>query len=153
MIKEDMRSEAGEAPRSAIASAQELFLQKLAKFRKHFPANDPRAKAPEPELDFSTRWAVLASFLGLAKYQRSAGVLALESLLGRVSDPLARKALEYALEDWEPMLARELLEKRKKSLLAEEELRLDAILEGMDSLIAGDLPSVLEEKVRAAAGL
>lgn len=60
-----------------------------------------------------------------------------------------RKALEFLIDGWEPLLMQSILETYKQSYLRNVEKQLDMILEGIDSLASKDMPLVTEERLRA----
>ncbi|HUX37693.1 MAG TPA: FliG C-terminal domain-containing protein [Rectinemataceae bacterium] len=153
-LKEEIKEPDLLAPED-IRAAQEHFVRLL---EKHNASWEKEGKMPEipkaPELDLSSREAIVASFSRLAQFARRQGLLPLDDLRAGTSNPMMRQGLMMLVEGWDPLLLRSILERYKESWLRAQEIEYDLIIEGIDSLASRDHSLVTEQKLRSiVAGL
>jgi len=130
--------------------ALEFFVQKLSKYRRYTSGREHKA-VPEtpPPIDVSSDKAVVETFAQLSWFVRIRGWLALEGADEKIDDPLVRKGLEMAIDGWDPMIVRQVLERMAETALAALKRRQQMVIEGIDSLLSADVAMATEEKLRA----
>jgi hypothetical protein len=149
MLMDEVGRLAGSASEKSSTEAKEFFLQKLRKYREYVARSTIEPPAEMPALRTESAEAIVASFVDLVRLARHHGILALEGVAVESDLPLAKKGLELCMDGWDPMLAREILERSKRTYLDDVERRLDMLIIGFDSLKSGDLAIATEERLRA----
>lgn len=154
MIVEEISQAEKTTSENTSKRAKEFFVQKLQKYRHYLTRRHPKdtSVTSPPTLTTQTETEIVESFVELVRFARSHGRLALENAEIRSDFPLANKGLELVIDGWEPMVAREILERLKTTYLEKAERQMDMIIDGIDSLISDDLPIAVEEKLKAYLG-
>lgn len=86
-----------------------------------------------------------------ALYARAAreGLIGLESIVAWVDEDLFHTGLKLAVDGADTELVREIMETRKKTLLAGHDTRMDMIVAACDGIGRGNSSYIMEEKCRA----
>ena len=149
MLKEDIR-EMGSASPSAVEAAREFFARLLEKHEGEIDDGISPSADPEPPIpDLGSEEGIIASFCLLVDFVKRNGLLPLEPLIDALDDPLMRKGLLMLVEGWDPLLQRAILERYKESYLRNLGLKMDLVIEGLDSLSAKDNSLITEQKLRS----
>lgn len=136
-------------PQKTADEAKEFFLRKLKKYRQYVARRSQVEPTNAPALRTGSTEEIVESFVDLIRFARHHGMLAVGEAAVESEFPLVKKGLELSVDGWEPMLAHEILERAKRAYIRDAELKLDMIITGFDSLMSGDLPIALEERLRA----
>lgn len=149
LLKEDMASKEGNVSKHAVESCGKGILQKLRNHDKYYDQDPHTPEVSIPEIDLSSEEAIIETFKALVMLVRKRDVLALEEIEDKIDHPVMRKGIEMVLDGWDSLLVQSILENYKETYLRKTETELDMILEGIDSLIAGHHPPVIEAKLRS----
>lgn len=109
-------------------------------------------RRPPSQLQFAE---IDALFFNLAEIARRQGMLALDALnpppkgegVPVAESEFLTSALRLAVDGTDPRLIREIMEHGMKSLLHEQEVKYQKMVEGMVSLQQGDNPRIIEHKL------
>ena len=82
-------------------------------------------------------------FVELTEIARREGVFELEKLVPDISDEFLKSAVSSAVDGIEPELLQEILENWVESLLQEQEVKYQKIIEGVMSIQSGDSPRIV----------
>ena len=163
LLQDEVELQRDQAPDHVILSATRFFNQRLRKNARYIARSDDttREKLEDiirssdipkdewPAINIDDEEGIVDTFIKIQALARKHGILALEGLESRVENSFMRKALEFLIDGWEPLLMQSILETYKQSYLRNVEKQLDMILEGIDSLASKDMPLVTEERLRA----
>ncbi|MEK7474305.1 MAG: hypothetical protein AAB152_01610 [Candidatus Coatesbacteria bacterium] len=89
---------------------------------------------------------VMKTALGVA---RAGGLLALDGIPDRLDDPFLKAPMQLLVDGCDVELVRSILLDRKRTLLGDQERRLDMVVTALCGMAAGDSPRVIEAKCRA----
>ncbi len=121
-----------EAVRSALSS----FLRLLAKHARHADVPIPE-KGAYPDAPSTLRqWR--DALLVVAQAQWTEDYEFIEQARGRSGDPLMREALRLVLDETDPLEARQRLERVKALALADEERRMDMLIDALCGMRGGE---------------
>ena len=149
-VEGGLRLRGGATTRGRIEAAQEHLLQLLRTNDAHTPADLPeRPRRPPPAIAVGTQRQIVETFRSLAECVQEQGIVLLEALEPSVEDPFLRLGLGLVADGWDAVDWRAVMQKRKEAALQALEARLSMIMDGLESLQAGDLPRVVEEKLAA----
>ena len=133
-----------------IQEARDLFELLLARHEAEVDREEPPpeyVRAPVPDLRSDD--SAVRTLVALAETVRAAGLLTLEGVAGECNDPLLAKGLGLLLDGFDPLVLRATLERYKDSYLHNLGVRMDLVIETIESMGTGEKPLVLEEKLRA----
>lgn len=135
---------------SRIEAAREVLAQRL---QAHAKAHAGEASAENeedlPEVALGSPEAIVSTFGRLAAFVGRHGFLPLERLESSIANPLLRMGVELLVDGTDPLLIRTILEKYQETYLQQAKATLAMIVDGIDSLAAGELPHLVEQKLRA----
>ena len=132
--------------KAQVNTAQEVFMQLLNRNLKSVEGlKFERGEGNLPEIALDSDEEVISTFKSLAAYVRTHGVLPLEGLENSIKNPFMKKGIELLVNGYEPLLMRSILERYRDSYLQSVKLRLDMILDGIDSLASRHYPDCVEE--------
>ncbi|MCK4514546.1 MAG: hypothetical protein KAU31_04770 [Spirochaetaceae bacterium] len=150
LLKEEMAHNGPATSERESSGAVDFFVQKLLKYRKYAQSMRPgTGPLQRPVLDTSNPEAIVESFTAISRFAIINGFVALEGIEEDTQNPVARKGLELAIDGWEPMLVRTILERMKAHYLSRVEQELDMIIDGVDNLISGVTPIVVHQVLQA----
>lgn len=147
LVEEIARAETG-TPAHIARKAKEAFLQKLHRYRD---TDEPEMVSGEhvPEFRTASLAGIRGSITDLMAFARAHGMLALEAVNVENSDPIGSKGLQFVIDGWDPMEARQVLQTMKRLVLEREERRIDMLLEGIDAMLSGESPYIVRERLDA----
>lgn len=111
-------------------------------------AREARCAKP-PEIRLETKDEVLATFISLSDFVNKAGLLALEDVTETIDNQLASKGIEMIVGGYDPPEMLSILERLKQTLVRSIEERFSMIIDGIESLQAGDHPRFVASKLEA----
>ena len=140
---ERRRSDVRDADAQAAAR---FFVQKLVKYRRYQEQEPPLETNATPALSFASDLELADSLVRLCRFARVQGFLALEEL-DPIDHPIARKGVELAIDGWDPMLIRTILERMKRRHLERIERQADMVIDAIDAMAGGESPAALRVKL------
>ena len=141
-----------------IKEAQERLLQKVPNLKQSVPNlsegylsmkegfRDRLGQRPYVAL---SQEVLTELFTGMAQIAQTEGILALHELEVLCEDGLLRQGIGLCLDGTEPALLREQLEAAMDRQSPLQQTRSRMIVEGIWALQAGDMPDVIESKMRS----
>ncbi len=148
LFTEEISAVEAETPRHIAAKAKETFVQKLHKYRDYDDPGDATGSEP-PHFSTTTLAEVRRSLIELVEFARRNGALAVESVRPDTDDPIARKGLQFVVDGWDPLDARQILERHKETQLELERRRLDMLINGFDAILSEQPVYLLRERLSA----
>ena len=146
LCKGAVKAKTDNISKTQVNAAQEVFIQLLNRNLKSVEGlKFDRGEGNLPEIALDSEEEVISTFKSLADYVRKHGVLPLEGLENSIKNPLMKKGIEFLVDGYEPLLMRSILERHRDSYLQSVKLRLDMILDGIDSLASQHYPEGVEE--------
>ncbi len=149
-IKKDIQNKRGRISKKQDEEAQSFFIKLLKN------SNDNYIEISESDLStikfkFSTDSLdeLTNTLLTIAEISKNQGVLILEKELTKINNPLLKKGLELVIDGIDPMIIASILEKYKRTILKKEEIKMNMIMETIDSINYKEYPEVLKEKLEA----
>lgn len=140
------RAAAGANEREARTAAR-FFVQKLVKYRRYQEREPPPEDGDElPRLSFASERELADSLVRLCRFAHVQGFLALEEI-EPIEHPIARKGVELAIDGWDPMLIRTILERMKRRHLERIERQADMVVEAIEAMAGGESPAALRVKL------
>ena len=163
LLAEEIEESEGQVPSMKIEASQQFYLQKLQQHLKYYSRDNDEAKkllaeihqrktesgVQLPEIDLSSDEMLTKSFVGLSRFIRKHGILALAGVEDSVDHPLMKKALEYILDGWDPIFFQSILERMSAEYIRKVKRQHEMIITGIASIAAGDQPVGVEEQLRA----
>lgn len=96
-----------------------------------------------------TKRDIVSTFVSLAKLTRERSLLALEDVAPTISDPVAAKGLSMIVSGYDPPDVLMILERMKQTQIRLMEEKYSMIIDGIESLQAGDHPTFISSKLEA----
>ncbi|MDA8410947.1 MAG: hypothetical protein M0001_11190 [Treponema sp.] len=153
-LKEEVK-DPDSLPPGALEAAQAHLGKLLQKHLATWKAEGAFPPAPKPpEIDLSSREAIIDTFSKLMQFVRREGILPLDEIRATTTHPMLQQGLQMLVEGWDPLLMRSVLERYKESWLRAQEIEYELLIEGIDSLASRDHALVTKQKLRSyVAGL
>lgn len=149
LLTQEIAQVEGTVPPGAARRAEQFFLQRLSRFLNY--TSRPLRSLPDtpPNLDFSSDEALVESLLLVSRYERAKGTLSLKEMAASIPHPVARKGLQLAVDGWDPVERRAILERTKETYLASVSRTIDILITGTESLGGDEHPLLIEERLKA----
>ncbi len=148
MLKEEVAAlQEKRPPDRRIERAVEFFAQRLKKYSTSFDELESSRPTERPEIRCGSPEALTETFVRIIMYAQSEGIIALDGIEETTDHPIMKRAMQYYIDGWEPMLSRSMLERAKKEYLRREELIVDMMIEGADALYSSENPVVIRERL------
>ncbi len=148
VIVDDLAEKSGRIPADKIKTAKELFCGLLEKFDSLVGKEVPETTGLLPVIESRSAEGLIESFCSLATFVRKYGYGDLEKI-EKIDHPVMQKGVRLLVDGFDPMVIKSILENYRQSYLAVEAMKVDMIVEGIESLCYKDYPGVVEEKLTA----
>jgi hypothetical protein len=130
----------GERPDAAVTPSAEDGAERAALLERLVARGPASAWTLRELIEFFKAATALA---------RYGGLVALLPVPERLDDPFLKLGMRLAIDGTDGEIVRGILEQRKRTLLADYERRLDLIVAGVNGVVWGENPAVLETRGRA----
>jgi hypothetical protein len=163
ILKKEVKENEGQVSPIRIRAAQSFYLQKLQQHLRYYSRDNEEAKkllaeiaerrsegeAELPPVDLTSDEKLIESFIELSKFVKRNGVLSLSGIEDSIEHPFMKKALQYLIDGWDPILYQSIMERMSAEYVHKVKRQLDMITVGIESLAASDHPVGMEERLRA----
>ena len=155
ILKEDValfEANASEEQKQAAVETVYAVYEWVAEELKDFEpaprsASKPAKNPEEIAIRLATKQEIVESIVAIAELARAQGLLALEEV--HSDNPYFQLGLQLVVDGTDPEIVHAILERTKTTRIRELEENLTMMMEGLESLQAGDNPRLIEARLKA----
>ena len=151
LLQEDLKRSKTENknPDAKIKDAQDMFKEIIEK--KMELVNESVQPAPKelPAIKLDSDKDIIETFKKLQRHISTYGVISIDGITEKISNPVIRKGLEYLIDGRDPLFVKPLLERIKENYINKISKQMDMVLEGLDSISEGNMEIGVAERLES----
>ncbi len=136
-------------PDAKVKDAQNMYKEILEK--KMELVQDSTHPAPKelPAIKLDSEKDIIETFKKLQRHISMYGVISIEGITDKISNPVMKKGLEYLIDGWGPLFVKSLLERIKENYINKVSKQMDMVLEGLDAISEDNMEIGVEERLKS----